>query len=170
MIVDLSTNYLGLKLNNPIIVGSSGLTDSVEKIKKAAEAGAGAVVLKSLFEEQILYNIHEAKKDSYTPVYPEADDYISNYTQTQQVEQYLNLISEARKAVDIPVIASINCISNHEWTSFAKKIEDAGASALELNLLSYPPTTGRKEKTLKNFISILLTKLNFILPCPSPQK
>ncbi|MGM0566591.1 MAG: dihydroorotate dehydrogenase-like protein [Bacteroidota bacterium] len=135
---DLSTTYLGLKLKNPVIVGSSGLTNSLEKIKNAEQNGAGAVVLKSLFEEQILYNIHEAKNESIPSNYPEAADYISNYTQTQQVDKYLKLIKDAKANTTIPVIASINCVSDQEWTSFASKIQDAGADALELNIFVLP--------------------------------
>lgn len=135
---DLSTKYLGLELRNPIIVGSSGLTNSLDKIKEAEENGAGAVVLKSLFEEQILHMIQKAKNESIPSNYPEAADYISNYTQTQQVDQYLQLIRDAKAETSIPVIASINCVSDAEWTSFAGKMESAGADALELNIFVMP--------------------------------
>ena len=132
---DLRTDFVGLKLRNPLVVSSSGLTDSVEKIRKLEEAGAGAVVLKSLFEEQILY---EAGHLSRSSDYPEADDYIQQYTRSNSVDQYLDLIEEASSAVSIPVIASINCVSSTEWTDFATKIEEAGASALELNVYFLP--------------------------------
>lgn len=140
---DLSTSYMGLELKNPMIVGSSGLTNSIEKIKDAEENEAGAVVLKSLFEEQILYSIHEAKNESIPSNYPEAADYISNYTQTQHVDRYLKLIKEAKSQTSLPVIASINCISDNEWTSFASKIQDAGADALELNVFVLPSDNKR---------------------------
>jgi dihydroorotate dehydrogenase (fumarate) len=136
---DLRTNYMGLELRNPIIVGSCGLTNSVEKIKEIENAGAGAVVLKSLFEEQIRMQINKSMTshglDSY---YPEAQDYISNYTKDNDVNNYLTLIKEAKAAVSIPVIASINCVTSFEWTSFASKIEQAGADALELNIFILP--------------------------------
>jgi len=135
---DLSTQYLGLELKNPVIVGSSGLTNSVKKIKQAEEKGAGAVILKSLFEEQILYNSHQAKQESIPSNYPEAADYISNYTETQQVDNYLQLIKQAKAQTNIPIIASINCVDDAEWTSFASKIENAGADALELNIFILP--------------------------------
>lgn len=130
--VNLSTKYLGLDLKNPIIVSSSGLTNSVEKIKKIEEMGAGAVVLKSLFEEQINYEAGSMMNDDDT--YPEAGDYIANYVKNTSVDNYLDLIEQAKKAVEIPVIASINCVSATDWTSFAKRIEQAGADALELNI------------------------------------
>ena len=132
---DLSTDFVGLKLRNPLVVSSSGLTDSVEKIRKLEKAGAGAVVLKSLFEEQILY---EAGHLSSSSDYPEADDFIQNYTRSNSVDNYLDLIEQAGSAVSIPVIASINCVSADEWTDFASKIEEAGASALELNVYFLP--------------------------------
>lgn len=132
---DLSTDFVGLKLRNPLIVSSSGLTDSVEKIQKLENAGAGAVVLKSLFEEQILF---EAGHLAESSDYPEADDYIKRYTRSNTVDKYLGLIEQASSAVSIPVIASINCVSASEWTDFASKIEDAGAAALELNVYFLP--------------------------------
>lgn len=133
--INLSTQYLGLDLRNPLIVGSSGLTDSVSKIKKLSDAGAGAVVLKSLFEEQI--RMEAGTMLSYSD-YPEANDYISNYSRDNSVKQYLALISEAKKTVDIPVIASINCLSSAEWLSFGTSIQDAGADAIELNVFIIP--------------------------------
>jgi dihydroorotate dehydrogenase (fumarate) len=131
---NLNTTYLGLKLKNPIIVSSSGLTNSIEKIKKLVDAGAGAIVLKSLFEEQINHEINHqiSKGEGYD--YPEAMDYIAGYTKDNSVGEYLKLISEAKEAFNIPIIASINCFSSNEWIDFAKKIESAGADAIELNV------------------------------------
>lgn len=137
--VNLSTSYMGLKLKNPIIIGSSGLTNSVENIREAAANGAAAVVLKSLFEEQILHSAsHTLLQNETSNYYPEAEDYIRNYTRSNDVDNYLTLIRESKKAVDIPIIASINCISSSEWTDFAKRIEEAGADAIELNIFVLP--------------------------------
>lgn len=137
--VNLETTYLGLKLKNPLIVGSSGLTNSVENIIEIEKKGAAAVVLKSLFEEQINYAVAKTiLQDLTANQYPEADDYIRNYTYQNDVSKYLKLISEAKAAVNIPIIASINCISGDEWVSFAKNIEEAGADALELNIFILP--------------------------------
>ncbi|WP_372773763.1 dihydroorotate dehydrogenase-like protein [Mangrovibacterium sp.] len=141
----LDTTYLGLKLKNPIVVASSGLTNSVEKIKDLEKAGAGAVVLKSLFEEQIYGEVgHLISKDPQN-TYPEAEDYIRNYTRQNTVSEHLELIRRVKQEVSIPVIASINCVSAAEWTSFAKEFEQAGADALELNIYYVP--TGRNEST-----------------------
>lgn len=128
----LKTKYLGLDLPNPIIVSSSGLTNSVEKIVELEKAGAGAVVLKSLFEEQINFEAGTFLHNS--PEYPEAEDYILAYSKSHNLSQYLQLIEESKKAVSIPVIASINCISDEDWLGFAKKIEQFGADALEINM------------------------------------
>ena len=144
--IDLETSYMGLKLKNPLIVGSSGLTRSVENIIEIARQGAGAVVLKSLFEEQILNEANTTLNQNLLGnMYPEAEDYVVNYTRGNDVANYLKLIQDSKKAVDIPVIASINCVSNNGWTSFAKQIEEAGADGLELNVFvlpSNPSATG----------------------------
>jgi len=134
---DLSTTYLGLDLKNPLIVGSCGLTNSVKKIGELAESGAGAVVLKSLFEEQILADL-SANLESYSTDYPGATDYVREYTRGNEVDTYLKLIAGAKKKVDIPVIASVNCVSAKEWTSFAKSVENEGADAIELNVSLLP--------------------------------
>jgi dihydroorotate dehydrogenase (fumarate) len=136
---DLHTKYLGLSLKNPLIVGSSGLTDTVEKVIEIEKLGAGAVVLKSLFEEQISIHINKSVSQSESVyAYPEAEDYISNYTKEYEVSHYLDLIRKCKSKVGIPVIASINCVSSYEWITFAKKIEESGADALELNIFVLP--------------------------------
>ena len=133
--IDLSTSFAGLSIKSPIIVSSSGLTSSVDRIKKVAAAGAGAVVIKSLFEEQIN---HEIGNMSAGSDYPEAGDYIRTYARENSLEEYLSLIKSAKEAVDIPVIASINWVSASEWIDFAGRIEEAGADALELNIYFLP--------------------------------
>ena len=130
----LKTTYLGLQLKNPIIVGSSGLTNSVAKIKKLQAAGAGAIVLKSLFEEQILHETNHQVHSSEGLDHPEALEYIQNYNEKHSVNEYLELIKSAKKETNIPIIASINCFSANQWLDFAKQIEAAGADALELNV------------------------------------
>lgn len=157
---DLSTNYMGLQLRNPIIVGSSGLTNTVDKIVEIEKAGAGAVVLKSLFEEQIMFHTHKAVTQSEAGgyIYPEAEDYISNYTQENDVGEYLNLIKGCKEKVNIPIIASINCVSSSEWMSFGKKIQEAGADGLELNIFILPSDPRRgSEENEKVYLDIAMT-------------
>ena len=166
---DLSVKYLGLHLKNPIIVGSCGLTHSVPKIRELAENNAGAVVLKSLFEEQIQAELSSNMENYYTD-YPEAADYVRAYTRGSAVQDYITLISEAKKAVDIPIIASINCVSGDEWVAFAKSVEQAGADALELNislLASNPRLTCQESENL--YFSIL-EKISAMVSIPIALK
>ncbi|MGV8095307.1 MAG: dihydroorotate dehydrogenase-like protein [Mangrovibacterium sp.] len=152
----LETTYLGLKLKNPVIVASSGLTGSVEKIKSLEEAGAAAVVLKSLFEEQINSEVSYLVNTNPQNLYPEAEDYIWNYTRHHSVEAHLDLLRQAKKEVEIPVIASINCTSSKEWTGFAKEFEAAGADALELNIFFVPARRNElPEQTEKLYTDII---------------
>lgn len=131
----LETTYLGLRLRNPIILSSSGYTSTVEKVKQAEAAGVGAVVLKSIFEEQILGEI--ANLDKYSD-YPEASDYLHSYMSENSLNTYLELIRGAKAECAIPVIASINCTEGGEWAKYAREIEAAGADALELNIFELP--------------------------------
>jgi len=162
---NLQTTYMGLSLKSPIIVGSSALTKTVENIIKIEQAGAGAVVLKSLFEEQIRHEVHNIMKQGAVDfAYPEAADYIQNYTREHGVGEYLKLIADAKKAVKIPIIASVNCISSQEWISFAKKIQDAGADALELNIFLLPADDNlsgeEHEKIYFDIVDKLKTQIN----------
>ncbi len=144
---DLSTNFAGLKLKNPIIVGSSGLTDSVDNIKSLEKNGASAVVLKSLFEEEIIRemeaNLSKIQSESY--LYPETLEFYEDHKETEEsTVKYLELIKNLKQEVNIPVIASINCITSTQWTYFPELIESAGADALELNIFIFPLDTNRK--------------------------
>jgi dihydroorotate dehydrogenase (fumarate) len=136
----LSVKYLGLELKSPLIVSSSRLTSTLDYLKAAEDSGAGAVVLKSLFEEQINQYIH-TMKPSHS--YPEADDYTSFYIKSHSVDEYLTLIRKAKEMTSLPVIPSINCFTSEGWTDFAKNIQDAGADALEINVFLLP--TDRKK-------------------------
>lgn len=129
--VNLQTTFAGLTLKNPFIAASSGLTNSLSKIKELEKAGIGAVVLKSLFEEQIE---NHTEKLTQISDYPEAADYINTYIQMNHVEKYLDLIRSVKAECTIPVVASINCYKLTRWTDFAKSIEAAGADAIELNV------------------------------------
>lgn len=131
--ISLATDYAGLQLHNPFIVSSSGLTDSADKVRILEQEGAAAVVLKSLFEEQIELSVEKELKSCQE--YPEAYDYIRTYMRENQVDQYLRLIRTCKASVSIPIIASINCYTKSSWISFAKEIENAGADAIEVNIM-----------------------------------
>jgi len=156
--MDLSTKYLGLELRNPVIVGSSGLTNSVEKIAELEKYGAGAVVLKSIFEEEITMEYEKVLAEEAPSRYK--DDYLDYFDykiKQQNISNYIKLISDAKKKVKIPIIASINCTSSHEWTYFAQKIEEAGADALELNIFVLPSTL---EKSIDDIDHVYLEIIN----------
>jgi len=131
---DLSTTYMGLALRNPLIVASCGLTKTADGVRRCADAGAGAVVLKSLFEEQILADLRGNEIDTGFLWHPEALDYVQRMGLELGPQSYLKLIEESKKAVSIPVIASLHCVSSGLWTDYVRKIADAGADAIELNI------------------------------------
>lgn len=160
---NLQSEYLGLRLRNPLIISSSGLTDNVAKIRKFDEFGAGAVVLKSLFEEQIL---HDAGKMIDQSSYPEAEDYLKVYTRNNSVAEYLELIEQSKKEVRIPVIASINCITANEWVEFSKNIENSGADALELNLFFLPFSKDKKASFYEDIYLDLVSRVKEMVKIP----
>jgi dihydroorotate dehydrogenase (fumarate) len=126
---------MGLPLRNPIMVASSPWTASVENVRTMAEHGAGAVVLRSLFEEQIVVDPESlARQEEMFFWYPEAVEYVNSFAREEGLSDYLELIRASKEAVDIPVIASINCASDRVWPEFAARIQEAGADALELNI------------------------------------
>jgi len=166
---DLKTNYMGLTLKNPIIVASSGLTKNTKKIKECETAGAGAVVLKSLFEEVI------AKDDEVfgeaVASHPEAYEYLKSELHLQYgPDDYCELIREAKKEVDIPIIASINCMSSKWWTNFSKKIESAGADALELNVFTMATDTNIDAHDIEKNYYAILEKVKAAVDIPISMK
>lgn len=166
--MDLSTQYLGLELKNPIIVGSSGLTSSVEKVKQAEKAGAAAVVLKSIFEEEVALEYADFMKDAQR--FPSGSqvfeydgrkvpiEYYNYVVREENLKKYITLVEESKKVVAIPVIASINCfLKSVEWISYARQLEDAGADALELNMF-FPPTDFEQQREDREAIYFTITE------------
>lgn len=133
---NLKTKYLGLELKNPVIVGSSGLTATVESIERLVKNGAAAVVLKSIFEEEIQLEYKETFKNQlgHQENNLEFFDYYDYQLKDDMLQKTAQLISELKSRFDIPIIASINCRSVGEWFAYAAKLEVAGADALELNI------------------------------------
>ncbi len=130
--IDLSVIFAGLRLSSPLIIGSSGLTLSLDKVRSFAQAGAGAIVLKSLFEEQIEGKVSALlTQNDYT----EGGDYLSHYIRREELDRYLGTILQYKRSLDIPVIASICCAKGDTWLEFAKEIEAAGADAIEINIM-----------------------------------
>jgi dihydroorotate dehydrogenase (fumarate) len=164
---NLTTKYLGLTLKSPLIVSSSRLTSTIENLKEAEENGAGAVVLKSLFEEQISHHISTMQASHG---FPEADDYISFYTKSHSVDEYLGLIKDAKKRLSIPVIPSINCFSSQGWTGFAKNIADSGADAIEINVFFMPSDRKRSAADCEKIYFELIEKLKSAIQIPVALK
>lgn len=149
----IKTKYLGLELDSPVILSSSGLTSTLQRIKDAEAAGVGAVVLKSIFEEQIMNEV--AHVDSYSD-YPEAADYVRTYVQENSLGLYLKLIEDAKQQCNIPIIASINCRQLGEWVNYARVIEAAGADALELNIFLLPTDKELSSDEIeRNYLNII---------------
>lgn len=168
---NLETTYLGLKLRNPLVAASSGLTSSVEKIIELEDAGIGAVVLKSIFEEQINNEVTSLlAKDSQNADYPEAEDYIKNYLRDNTVKKHLELLKGVKENSKIPVIASINGITASEWTTFAKDFEEAGADALELNIFYVPVDRNETPGKIEQLYVDILKKVKSNVSIPVSVK
>jgi dihydroorotate dehydrogenase (fumarate) len=185
--IDLSCNYVGLRLRNPIIVGSSGLTSSVENLRTIARNGAGAVILKSIFEEQIKFETDKLMhsedpgmkswQDAFQGIvsknefyFDEAFDYLTNYAKEHTLSHYLNLVKEAKKAIDIPVIASINCTTQYDWQYFARRIQDAGADALELNAYILPSDFDRESADTEQIYFDIISEVKKYITIPFSLK
>lgn len=163
---NLSTTYLGINIKSPLIIGSSGLTNSIDNIILFEKMGAGAVILKSLFEEQIMHEANYSLHQDSANLYPEAEDYIRNYTKQNSVQKYLELIKEAKAKVNLPIIASINCTSASEWTSFAKSIQAAGADGLELNIFVMPSNFNKSGEENEKVYFDIINKVKSVSSLP----
>ncbi len=136
---NLQVEYMGLSLSSPLVAASSPFTGNLDTIRKLADAGVGAIVLRSIFEEQIRADVQGMEGSLDLGQHAEVYDYVRADLPMQiGPEQYLQLIRDAKQAVGIPVIASVNCTSPGQWPTFARKAEMAGADALELNVYDIP--------------------------------
>lgn len=157
--MDITTSYLGLKLKSPIVPSAGPLSEDVSKIKEMEDAGAGAAVIYSLFEEQLEHEEFELDHHTSSPAesYAEATSYFPEaFEYKTGPEEYLEHIRKAKDAVDIPIIASLNGKSLGGWIDYAKKIEEAGADALELNIYELATDINKKcEEVEKKYIHIV---------------
>lgn len=157
--MDLSTNYLGLKLKSPLVPSASPLSEDLDNIKRMEDAGASAVTLYSVFEEQIRFERYELHHHltQGTESYPEALSYFPDPNQLfVGVEDYLKHIERAKAACTIPIFASLNGSTLGGWTDFAKQIEKAGADALELNLYNIPTDLNQSGAEIeKQYVDVL---------------
>ena len=168
--MDLTTTYLGLKLKNPLVASASPLSEKVETVKKLESAGIAAIVMYSLFEEQIIHESMELDHflDYGTDSYAEALTYLPNIGRYSiGPEKYVDHLKQVKKSVDIPVIGSLNGVSAGTWVEYARKIEAAGADALELNIYYLPFETDLTSEDLENsyvnFVSKVRSKITIPL-------
>jgi dihydroorotate dehydrogenase (fumarate) len=162
---NISTRFFGLNLKSPIIAASSSMTGHTEQVLKLAEAGAGAVVLKSIFEEEIYHELQEElSMRSGLHSDPEYLDYFDYVIKDENIRKYLKLIADVKSRTLVPIVASINCVSSSDWVLFARKIEEAGADALELNMYVDPSNISNSsenaEQTYFETISKVLAVVN----------
>ena len=167
---NLMTNYMGLKLANPVIAGSCSLTGSVKGVQKCADAGAGAVVLKSLFEEQIVSELQDIASESWPYTHPEASEYLEKMGMALGPRDYLKLVEDSKKAVSIPVIASLNCVSSEQWLDYAGQLASAGADALELNIALMPGDPDISSKEIEDRYLAILKEVRGRLNIPVAVK
>ncbi|MBI5954998.1 MAG: dihydroorotate dehydrogenase-like protein [Chloroflexi bacterium] len=170
---ELSTTYLGLNLKNPLVVSASPLSKTLDRARKAEEAGASAIVMHSLFEEQIIHESLEldhfltrsadtsAEALSY---FPDSDTYLMG------PEKYLRQVSDLKKTLKIPVIGSLNGVSKGGWTKYAKQIQDAGADAFELNLYYIPTDLNLTAQELENAQVELVAQVKSAISIPLAVK
>jgi len=149
----LETNYLGLRLRNPLMPGASPMADNLDLVRRLEDAGAAAIVLHSLFEEQLVLEENAWMRDveRFEDSFSEASTFLqepSDFSLTP--EQYLEQIARIKEAVGVPVIASLNGISTGGWTKFSTQIEMAGADAIELNYYVLPSSPTQTAKILEN--------------------
>lgn len=171
--MDLSTKYLGMTLKNPVMVSANPLCEDIENIRRMEQAGASAIVLHSLFEEQIAIESHRLDRnlsfagESYSEslsYFPDMRDY------NLGPEGYLRHIDKAKKAVDIPIIASLNGVTNGGWAQYARKIQEAGADALELNIYDIPGDPHISGAHLEQAYCELVTMVNTAVTIPLAVK
>ena len=150
---DLKTQYMGLELKNPIIIGASNIVTDIENLKRIEKAGAAAVVYKSLFEEQVqLENLElYERKAEYADRNAEMITlYPVSISGTSDIMDHLVALKKAKQSINIPVFASINAVLKETWVEYAKKIEETGVDGLELNFYSVPEKNGSEDYEIEN--------------------
>jgi dihydroorotate dehydrogenase (fumarate) len=168
---NISTRFFGLDLKSPVIAASSSMTGHAEQVIKLAGAGAGAIVLKSIFEEEIFSELQEELSlRSELNSDPEYLDYFDYVIKEDTLRKYLHLISDVKAKTTVPIVASINCVSSSEWTLFARKIEEAGADALELNMFVTPSDVTKTSDTGESFYFETIQKVLQVVKIPVTVK
>ncbi|HVQ36270.1 MAG TPA: hypothetical protein VMS31_01970, partial [Pyrinomonadaceae bacterium] len=167
--MNLSTSYLGLALKNPLVVSSSPLSHNVDSIRRLEDAGASAVVMYSLFEEQITFDgfYVDHYLTSGIDSFAESLSYLPEmHSYNVSPDEYMNLIRRAKEAVDIPIIGSLNGISAGGWTDYAVLMEEAGADAIELNVYYIPTNADLNGNEVENIYLDVLREVKRSVPLP----
>ena len=165
--MDTRTKFLGLEIDSPIVAGSCGLTNNVDNLVRLEQAGAGAVILKSVFEEQIIYDIKRnlsmmAPTDSYGVSY----EYIASHVADDSLNQHFQLIRDAKKRLHIPIVGSINCYSFENWMTYTQRFQEAGCDALELNMAILPYETTLSCEDVERLFSDIINTLRKSVTIP----
>ena len=171
--MNLTTNYLGLELKNPLVPSSSPLSRTLDGLRQMEDAGSGAVVLYSLFEEQILQESHTLNEHLLqgTESFAEALDYFPEAPEYQYgPDVYLNHLRRAKEALSIPVIASLNGVSTGWWMRYARDIEQAGADALELNIYYLPTNLEESSAEVEALYVDALAQVKSVVSIPVAMK
>ena len=168
---NLTTTYMGLKLKSPVIAGACELTSNIDKIKKIEQAGAGAIVCKSLFEEEIQLESLELNKDlhQHDDMHPEGLTLFPDLEE-KGPDYHLYWIKKTKKNSEIPVIASLNAVNEEIWIEYAKKIEQTGVDGIELNLYSSPSVNQNTSSKIEEKQLALLKKIRKAIDLPISVK
>jgi dihydroorotate dehydrogenase (fumarate) len=167
---NLSTTYLGLKLRNPVVAASSALTATTPKVVDCVEAGVGAVVLKSLFEEQIVAETRQDIAGAEMSAHAEAQDFLTHMGKDVHLNDYLTMVKEVKAKVQVPVIASLNCVTAREWMEYAQSLQKAGADALELNVFVMPANVRKEGADIEAVYLDIARKIRRKLSIPIAMK
>ena len=168
---NLTTRFFGLELTSPVIAASCSMTGNAQQIKRLADAGAGAIVLKSIFEEEIYYQLQEEL--SMRPALeadPEYLDYFDYVIKDENLKNYIRLIADSKAVSKAPIVASINCLSAGDWIVFSRKLEEAGADALELNLFIMPSDPEKANDFTERFYLDTIRKVKQTVSIPVTVK
>lgn len=171
--MDLSTNYLGLKLKHPLVVGASPMSNDVDQVRRLEDAGASAIVMHSLFEEQLILeqSNQQAYVESFENANAEALDFLPRASEFMLgPDEYLEQIRKVKAAVSMPVIGSLNGVSDSGWLDCAKRIEQAGADALELNVYSLPTSPSETGVALEARIAKMVNRVKGVTKIPVSVK
>jgi len=169
IVMDLSIRFMGLPMPNPLVVSSSGLSASVEGVKSAVEAGAGAVVLKSLFEEDIAAAV-ERERIGINESHPEVESYLQKMGMILEPEEYLSLVEKSVQLADVPIIASLNCYSANWWSDYARRMEKVGANAIELNVAQLATDPKKEAAQLEDDLVALVELARRVVKIPIAVK